>query len=348
MSEELAEVVENTLPEETGTSEDNVIDMGMSDEEFENSNFDSEPQIEEEVKEEIEEEEAPTESSQGIEETGSEDEPVVEEKEFDKSAAYDEIMADFTANGKNVSVSTPAEVRRLMEMGAGFNKKMAGIKSDKKFIKMLQNHDLLSEEKISYLIDLDKKNPDAIAKLLRDGEINPMDLDTDENAEYKPNAYTVDDSQVQLDDVLEDLQDSKAYATTIDIVGTKWDESSRETLANDPKLIRSIHSHVELGFYDQIASVVENERMLGKLQGVDDFTAYKTVGDAMYAQGAFNKKPTANAIVNVPAPAKKTSPNVNDKKRAASSPKSKPKGKSEQFSITDMSDDEFEKKFGGL
>jgi hypothetical protein len=209
---------------------------------------------------------------------------------------------------------------------------------------MLQNNDLLNEEKLSFLIDLDKKNPEAIAKLLQDSGIDPLDINTTENTEYKPNAYTVDDKQVQLDTVIEDLQDSKAYATTIDIVGNKWDETSRNKLAENPEDIRTLNGHVESGIYDQIAVVVEKERMLGKLQGVDDFGAYRLVGDAMNAQGAFNKT-QANGGINIPAPAKKTNPDVNDKKRAASSTKAKPRA-NEQFNIQDLSDAEFEKKFG--
>ena len=334
--EEVEAVTEEVAPEH---------DMTMSDDDFENTNFDEAP---------VEEaEEAPTE--EGIETEASvsnEEENSLEElteapmatPELDKAVEYDKIMAEFKANGKMMTVDTAEEVRQLMKMGAGFNKKMVGMKKDQRFIKMLQNNDLLDEERLSYLIDLDKKNPQAIAKLLKDSELDPMEIDT-ENTDYQPNAYTVDDKQVQLDTVLEDLQDSSAYATTIDIVGNKWDETSRNKLASEPELIRTLNAHVESGVYDKVIPVLEKERMLGKLQGVNDFEAYRMVADAMNAQGAFNTTQQATSGTPVAAPARKPDSIVNDKKRAASSTRSKPRS-NEQFNIEDMSDEDFEKKFG--
>ena len=343
VEEEVAEAVtEEVAAEEAAPAE---FDMGMSDEEFEKTNFEAMAQKPQEEPVEEEPKDGPSISAEADEASEEATEAPVEEAALDKAAEYDKIMSEFKANGKMMTVGNADEVRQLMMMGAGYNKKMAGMKSQQKFIKMLQNHDLLDEGKLSYLIDLDKKNPEAIAKLLKDSELDPMEIDTTGDTDYKPNAYSVDDKQVQLDNVIEDLQDSSGYATTIDIVGNKWDESSRESLAKEPALIRTLNDHVESGIYDQIAAVVEKEKMLGKLQGVDDFTAYRTVGDAMNAQGLFNDKPVANANVNVAPPAKKTDPNVNDKKRAASSTKAKPRAK-EQFNISDMSDDEFEKRFG--
>lgn len=336
------EVVAPVVDEIVSEAQEPEFDMGMSDEDFENTNFEELEQAAEEPSEE----ETPAEESDVPNESDGDAEDAVEAPavELDKAAEYDKIMAEFKANGKMVNLDSAEEARQLMKMGAGYNKKMADIKSDQRFVKMLQNNDLLNEEKLSFLIDLDKKNPEAIAKLLKDSGIDPLDVNTTENAEYKPNAYTVDDKQVQLDSVIEDLQDSSAYATTIDIVGNKWDETSRDKLAANPEDIRTINTHVESGIYEQIASVVEKERMLGKLQGVNDFDAYRMVGDAMNAQGAFNK-PQANGGINIPAPAKKADPNVNDKKRAASSTKAKPRV-NEQFNIQDLSDADFEKKYG--
>jgi hypothetical protein len=330
--------VEETVQEEENTTPQ--FDMGMSDEDFEKTDFEELSESLPETSDTVEEEEVLDESGEDPEESVE----ATEEPVLDKAAEYDKIMAEFKANGKMMSVDNSDDVRKLMMMGAGFNKKMEGLKSQRKFIKMLQNNDLLDESKLSYLIDLDKKNPDAIAKLLKDSELDPMDIDTQSDTDYKPNAYTVDDKQVQLDAVIEDLQDSSGYATTIDIVGNKWDESSRQILTANPELLRTINSHVEAGIYDQIASVVEKEKMLGKLQGVDDFTAYRTVGDAMNANGAFDK-PQAVSGVPVTPPAKKADPQVNDKKRAASTVKAKPRV-AEQFNISDLSDEEFEKKFG--
>jgi len=85
-----------------------------------------------------------------------------------------EITAPFRANGKDMQIDSVEDVRKLMQMGANYNKKMAAIKPNLKFIKMLENNDLLNEESISYLIDLQKKDPAAIKKLLKDSGTNPL------------------------------------------------------------------------------------------------------------------------------------------------------------------------------
>jgi hypothetical protein len=324
------------------------VDMGMSDEDFVNTDFDAIQAPEESSDEETEETDTKGSDEEESANMGTQEASEATEEVaptgVDYESEYNKIMAEFKANGKMMSVDNSDDVRQLMKMGAGYNKKMAGMKSHQKIIKMLENNELLDESKLNYLIDLDKKNPDAIAKLIKDSGVDTYELSNDTETEYTPNTYNVNDKQVQLDSVLEDLQESSGYTTTVDIVGNKWDVSSRQTLVAEPELIRSINGHVENGIYDQIVAVVEKEKMLGKLQGMDDFTAYRTVGDAMEAQGVFRDK-LANAPQEVAAPSKRTTPsNVNDKKRAAGGMKEK-SSNGQQFSIESMSDDEFEKRF---
>ena len=68
---------------------------------------------------------------------------------------------------------------------------------------MLENNGLLDEQKITYLIDLDKKNPDAIGKLIKESGIDPLDVNTQEEPKYTPGNYSVSDAQVNLDAVLD-------------------------------------------------------------------------------------------------------------------------------------------------
>ena len=94
-----------------------------------------------------------------------------EAAEPDYKAEYLRLLAPFKANGKEIAVSTVDDAISLMQMGANYNKKMAGLKPSLKMLKLLENSGLLSEEKISYLIDLEKKNPAAINKLIKDSGI---------------------------------------------------------------------------------------------------------------------------------------------------------------------------------
>lgn len=273
-----------------------------------------------------------------------------EEASVNFEAEYKKIMAPFKANGREIQVQSVDDAIALMQMGANYNKKMAALKPNLKLMKLLENNGLLSEEKIGFLIDLEKKDPAAIGKLVKDSGLDPMDLDADKASAYKPQTYTVDDREIELDTVLEDIQESSAYNRTLEIVSNKWDGASRQIVAKTPQLLKVINAHVESGIYDLIVKEVEREKMFGRLSGLSDIEAYRQVGDAIQARGGFNhlgakdEKPAEQPIVVEPKPKKVDEDKLKDKKRAASStkPASSAAVKAD-FNPLSMSDEEFSK-----
>lgn len=271
-------------------------------------------------------------------------------EEIDYKVQYEELLSPFKANGKDIKVDTVEDARSLMQMGANYNKKMAALKPNLKVVKMLDNHGLLDEGKLSYLIDLSKKDPEAIKKLVKDSGLDPLDIDTD-NIAYKPNAYNVSDSEVALDGILDDIRDTSTFNTTIDIIGNKWDETSKDIIAKDPNIIKVINEHVGSGIFKKVSEVVERERILGRLNGLSDIEAYKQVGDAINANGGFGDpvqatptQPTSTSKSNSVNKANNpVDPKLKDKRKAAGSTKSKPSKAKPQFDVLNMSDEEFEK-----
>lgn len=268
----------------------------------------------------------------------------------DYKAEYSRLLAPFKANGKDIAVNTVDDAIALMQMGANYNKKMAALKPNLKLMKMLENHKLLSEGKISYLIDLDKKDPSAISKLMKDSGIDPMDLAADTAGEYRPNSYTVEDKEIELDTVLDSIQDTPTYNRTLDILGTKWDGASKQAIATTPTLVKVINDHVQSGVYDIIAKEMESERMFGRLDGLSDIDAYRKVGDAIHARGGFNhlaspgNKTTSAPVVVAPKPKTADEDKLRDKKRAASpSNVTAPIKTTKDYNPLSMSDDAFTK-----
>ncbi len=271
-----------------------------------------------------------------------------EEKELSSDEIVQQIFSPFRANGKEMQVENIDDVRQLMQMGANYNKKMAALKPNLKLMKMLQNNDLLDEGKLSFLIDLDKKNPDAIKKLIADSKIDIDDLDTDEQLSYKPSTYTVNDKEVELDETLADIRETESYAKTLDVISNKWDESSKTTLLQNPAAIRVLNDHVANGIYDKINAAVETERMLGRIpNSMSDIEAYKYVGDMINARGGLQQTPPNKSVTKraVSKTANKTvDPKLNERKKAASSTRGTPKTKSkDDFNPLSMSDEDFEK-----
>jgi hypothetical protein len=275
--------------------------------------------------------------------------------DLDYKKEYDRLLAPFKANGRDIKVDSVDDAITLMQMGANYNKKMAALKPNLKLMKMLENNKLLSEEKISFLIDLEKKNPAAINKLIKESGIDPMEIDTEKASEYKRTSYAVADSEIELDTVLDELQGSPTYNQLLEVVGNKWDAASKQVVAQSPQLLRVVNDHISCGIYDLISTEIERERTFGRLTGMSDIEAYRKVGDALHAKGAFNHltkgssqgqgKPAAQpGSVIQPKPKKVDDDTRKDKRRAASPSKPvAPTLPAGDFNPLSMSDEEFSK-----
>lgn len=352
------------LEEESFEAEDleDMEDTDSEEEDFEEEDAeeDTEEDEDEDVEESLHEDEDDAEEEEDVVDEDSEEDE--DEDEEDNSAEddtnykamYEELMAPFKANKREIKVSSPEELRRLAQMGVGYNAKMAEIKPLRKIGKMLENAGLLDEDKINYLIDLSKNDTGAINKLIKDSGIDPLDLDT-EGTEYSPNTYNVNDNQLDLSDTLKVLGETESGRTVITEVDQKWDEASKEVLLQNPNMLTDLEGHVESGLYNEVMNIVENERALGKVpQGVTDLQAYTHVVQHLAQQKA--QAEAAKQAEEAAKPKVKKKPKVvkknkldakrNKLRQAAATSRSKSTKSSPEISdILNMSDEEFEKKF---
>lgn len=273
------------------------------------------------------------------------EEPAATEVPKDYKADLERILSPIKANGKEIQVSTVDDAIQLMQMGANYHKKMAALKPNLGILKMLEEHGVLDQAKLSFLIDLDKKNPDAIKKLVKDSGIDPLDIDTKGADDYRHGNYVVDEKAVELDHVLDDLKGSTHYGEMLQVVGKQWDSKSRNIIADTPDIMRIINSHMESGIYSKIAGVIDTERALGRLQGMSDLEAYRTVGDRMQANGEFNGLVQQTTTPTVKTAAVKAAPKpentaATEKKRAASTTRATAQVKEMPVNILNMSDEE--------
>lgn len=218
-----------------------------------------------------------------------EEAPQIEQQYQQEEAAPQETLEDlyqpFKANGKDFQVRSLDEARTLMQMGANYTAKMQALAPNLRYMKTLEKEGLLNEEKLNYLIDLSKNNPAAIAKAMKDAELDTYSLE--EQGEYSAQNHMVSEQSVQLDQVLDSIESTETYNRCIDIVGNKWDGASRAELANNPQLIAQINEQMQIGVFDKIAEEVERIKIFGGLSGMSDFEAYKQVGSQMYHRGDF-------------------------------------------------------------
>ena len=209
--------------------------------------------------------------------------------DFDYKAGYERLMAPFKANGKMFTPQSPEEAISLMQMGANYTRKMQALQPYRKVMLMLENNGLMDEDKLSYLIDLDKKNPEAIRKLLKDSGTDPLDINMEEEINYQKGNHRVSDTEAAFATELDDLKSTPEGQATLGVISQTWDEASKTALFENRGLLLTIQTQRENGIYDIISNEVNRLQTLGQIPpGTPFIQAYNYVGDALAKQGAFN------------------------------------------------------------
>ena len=266
-------------------------------------------------------------------------EPIEEETpvDMDYQEFYSQVMAPFNANGKSVKLNNASEVIQMMQMGANYTRKMQDIAPHRKLIMMLENNGLLDEDKLSYLIDLDKKNPEAITKLIKEAGIEPLDIDVSEEPQYQEGNHKISDAHINFNTVLDDLKSTSEGIDTIREINS-WDQASKDILWNAPEVMSSIHTQKTNGIYGQIVQEIERRKLLGSISPTVPFLhVYKAVGEEMQATGKLR-------VVQGPVGTSVSSPRgyANGAQASATTPsRSIPKKVTTSINPLAMSDEDF-------
>jgi hypothetical protein len=271
-----------------------------------------------------------------------------ETTEFDYESAYKKVSEPFKANGVDMQVKDPEDMIRLMQMGANYQKKMSQLKPNLKLIKMLEKNELLDEAKLHNLIDLSKKDPKAIAKLVKESDVDPLDIDKDAPTDYQPTNYTVTDKEYDLDAVLDEIKDTDTFNRTINVMTKEWDNQSKTTISENPEIISIVNTHMSNGVFDKVNAMLQQEKTLGKLAGIPDVEAYRQIAEYMHKNGLLRQQ--GDKKVEPSEVSSKTDEKANadrNKKRKAVAPVKQAttqKSKTED-DFLGLSDEDFMKKY---
>ena len=277
---------------------------------------------------------------------------------------YDQVMKPFKANGREIQLRTPEEAIRLMQMGAGYGRKLQDMQPHLKTLRMLEKNNLLDQKKLGFLIDINSKNPEAIKKLIKDSGIDPLDLNMDDNANYRPTDHSVSDNEVAFAEALKDVSSQPGGRDTIQHINSTWDQQSKEFLWGNPEVLAVIQDQRTNGIYDAITAEIDRKKMLGEIAPTVPFLeAYKIAGDALVASKSLTQpgsepapQPTnpapaqmadqqAGRVLGTRTAAPKSSATNSDKAKAASSPTNSSRKAKETVNPLDMADDDFLKQF---
>ena len=327
-------------------SDDDFLRNGESllvehEEEHNESDIPTEPETQEEdIPEQDGEPDSDTPEEQ-ISDKPEEAEPVEVNTGLSAEEQLAKLFAPFKANGKDFQLNSIEEAISLAQMGANYAKKMAGLKPSMRILKMLENNGLLDENKLTYLIDLDKKNPGAINKLMKDSGVDPLDIDLDKSPEYTPGQYQVSELEMQVSDVLDNIHVTNPthYPQLLQAI-TSMDNASKGEISKDPKILSLLSEQMANGVYDRIMTELDRQQTFGHLTDVPLLHAYYQVGDMLHKQGKLFpeiKPPKTDPVVEA---AKLKADGNTDKKRSVAAPRSTGTSKKEEFNPLTMSDDE--------
>jgi hypothetical protein len=272
-----------------------------------------------------------------------------ETTEFDYESAYKKVSKPFKANGVDMQVKDPDDIVRLMQMGANYQKKMSQLKPNLKLIKMLENNELLDEAKLNNLIDLSKKDPQAITKLIKESNVDPLEIDKEAPVDYQPNNYAITEKEYNLDRVLDEIKDTETFTRTIDILTKEWDSESRFTISDQPEIIAIVNEHMLSGVFDQVHAKMQQEKVLGKLKNLPDVEAYRQTADHMYKANLLTNtqvpKSTESSTVSSKTDEKADADRNKQRKAVAPVKQTTTKKASPEDNFLGLSDEDFMKKY---
>lgn len=273
------------------------------------------------------------------------------QKVADHKAFYDALTKPFKANGRELQITNPEEIITLMQMGANYNAKMAALKPNRRFMKMLEQNELLDESKLGFLIDVSKGDPKAIAKLVQDSGFNIDEYNPEEPVEYKSKHVAPTGEAIELEDIVTELGQQPGFSDVLTTVTTNWDPQSQEILGKNPQILRVLQKQKALGHFDQIQAEVEKQALFGQANGMTTLQMYSAAEQKLISEGKLKGVEPQQAPKPIPAnvettiPNKPAKPDTTAAKRAAAAPRQTVQGKSQPVvdNLFSLSDEEFAK-----
>lgn len=200
--------------------------------------------------------------------------------DFDYKGEYEKLCKPFKANGQLVTIRNADEIISLMQKGIGYTAKSQKLQEQVRIASMLENAQV-DKEQLMLLIDASKKNPKALQKLIRESNIDPLDLDLSDDAEYSPPNYEVSDEEIQFKNTLEELNQN-TYGKELLSEVKDWDAASKDTVWKQPTLLNVLAEQVESGVYKTITKEIARRKLVGTVANNTPFLqAYHEIGNQL-------------------------------------------------------------------
>ena len=174
---------------------------------------------------------------------------------------YNKVTGEFVANGRKMrGFDDPEKIIKAQQMAAGYAEKMAAFKSYKPFMATLKEKGLLDNpDKFNLAMNLLDGDKEALKKMIKDAEIDPVELDL-EDINYVPKNELASDIEVALDEVMENAAQYGVDDTVKEIITKEWDDDSVIELLEDPRNSADLIDHLNSGVFDVVQDRILEKR----------------------------------------------------------------------------------------
>jgi len=346
------EVQNDTVEEEPTISEGSKeTDDSEETEEVEETEETDETEEEKEPQDDIEPEDDTTEeesletddtndNDDDTDDTDKEEETKEEPSdELDYKLSYEEFMKPIKVSGKEIQIKSIEDARNLISMGIDYSRKMRDVKPLRVLGETLTEAGIIEDGKINEaallrLVDISKGDKTALAELMAEKDIDPLDINT-EDVQYTPTAQMAAENSYELKDVEQELANRGSIDTVITELG-KLDKASKQFFNESPRDLLKLDEDIKNGTYEKLMDTVRYERTLGRLRGISDIEAYIQLAQA--------QEPIVSEQKQVADTKPKTKPSVRKRKAAAITKRAPAKKQTQKtYDYVNMSDEEFEK-----
>ena len=191
--------------------------------------------------------------------TQTTEEPVAnnEDSTPESVATTPDTLYKIKANGKEFEM-TLDELKQTASKGMDYLKKTTALKPYRTMIAAMEENKV-SPEDINLLIDLKKGNKEAIAKLIKENEVDVYDLP--EANDYKPQEYRQSETALEMKEVLSTISKDAEFSRTSEIYDA-FDDQTKAFLNEDPSRIVGLHNDVKTGVFDKVLPLAEKKAMI--------------------------------------------------------------------------------------
>ncbi len=283
------------------------------------------------------------ESEDSTQEDSTEPEPS-EGVDWDKIPKDEILPWEIKANGMNVK-ATLAELEEGFKRGMNYTQKMQELAPHRKNMYLMNENNLTTED-LALLASAKKGDKTAIAKLLSDVKVDPLDIEPGDAANYtQPN---IDESinKQEFEQVSAAIMSDQDNAPIVENALQTMPNDMYEMVYGDPMKLNALYDDVKTGVYTKVMPEVIKQQTL---YGVREPTiatylkiAQQMAGESQQSGGSEQQ------VKKEPAPVQNNE-ELNAKRRSAgTAPRGKktaPKMKYTQADLDSMDDEEFDKAF---